>query len=187
MKHLVLCTMLAAALSFAGAVRGTPFTRLLMLTSDAQRQRLSPEVFDVLQLPVSIGPASLQQAADGYEWHGSAANRSDEQVLGLRLLLLVVNESGQVRGGAAWSERVEVAGYATEECAFKIPMKLKIKRSDRVVLMIEQVIGRASIWNVVKAEEALKGYVTGEAYASPEVQHVSNLFDGATLPQPRPH
>src|SRR5262245_25891223 len=70
------------------------------------RQEKPPSVsfFDVLDLPARIDEPKLAKVKDGYHLNCAVANRSNEPLLGLRLVLLIVNSDGKLRTRLNWSE-----------------------------------------------------------------------------------
>jgi hypothetical protein len=48
--------------------------------------------------------------------------------------------------------------------------------------MVEQVISRESIWEVVKAKEAFDAYARGDYSVTPVVLRVANQVDAPLLP-----
>ena len=67
--------------------------------------------------------------------------------------------------------------YGTKTLTFKTPIKFKQKDGERLVLMVEQVISRESIWEVVKAKDALEAYARGDYSVMPAVLRVANQVD----------
>ena len=67
------------------------------------------------------------------------------------------------------SESLKLDAYASKEESFRPPSRLKIGNDDRVFLVVAQVIGRESIWEVQKAKEALQAYAKGEDFSTPRV------------------
>jgi hypothetical protein len=67
---------------------------------------------------------------------------------------------------------------------FKTPIPFKPKGGDRLVLMLEQTISRESIWDVLKAKEALAAYAKGDFSVVLTVLRVANAVDSPPmLPQ----
>ncbi len=181
--------MLSVPILLASLISGTRASTQTQRAVDTRTNLVMPEVLDLPEMPIGIEPFSLGQSTEGYDLLCSVINRSDDRVLGLGLLVLVVDEKGETRGGSKWSERIELTGLSRKESTLHLPVKLRIRSSDRVVLMVEQVIGRETIWNAAKAREALQRHVSGEAYTAPEVQQMSNRHDGkeAVPATPLPH
>lgn len=153
---------------------------------DTKRQQTFVDFFDLPDMPLRIDDATLSKIDGGYVLKCSAVNRSDEQLFGLGLVMLIFDSSGQPRGGVGLMQRAPLASYASKEFSFELPLKLKVKADDHVALIVEQVIGRETIWRVLKAEDALKAYLTTGQYVIPEVKQVSNQFDGVRLPLDMP-
>lgn len=60
---------------------------------------------------------------------------------------------------------------------FRSPIRLKLKAGYRLELMLEQVVGEESIWEVAKARDVLEAYVSGDYSVMPQVLRVSNQVD----------
>lgn len=163
------------------------FVSLVLLTSlpvatgnarpeNTKTQTITIDFFDVPDAPISFNDTALRRTPHSCVLKFSAFNRTDEKLLGVRLILLILDLSGKLRHRVGMWERVELAGYSIKEFSFELP-KLKVKDDERAVLEVEQVIGPESIWTIIKAEDALKAYAAGEQYILPEVRRVSNHID----------
>lgn len=149
-----------------------------------QSEEISVEVFQVLELPLSVHEASLTKSAKSYFLRVALGNSSDERVIGLRYSLATINANNEVRVIANRSEGFSLAGYATRTLTFKTPIRFKSKDGERLILMLEQVVSRESIWEVVKAKEALEIYASGDYSVKPAVLRVANQVDAP--PDARP-
>lgn len=150
----------------------------------SQTEEISVEVFQVLELPLSVHEASLTKSAKAYFLKLALGNSSDERVIGLRYSLATIDAKNEVHLIANRSEGFSLAGYATKTLIFKTPIKFKARDGERFVLMLEQVVSRESIWEVVKAKEALETYASGDYSLKPGVLHVANQVDAP--PDARP-
>ena len=148
----------------------------------AEQRNIAVESFQVLELPVNITNVSLVETDKGYLLKCSLANSSDSEILGLRYLLLLVDSNNVVRSAIARSEGFKLAGYAIKNLTFRNPLKLKLKSGARLELMLEQVVGYESIWDVLKARQALEAYSSGDYSMMPQVLHSSNQVDAPLLP-----
>lgn len=154
------------------------------LQTAPEQRNIAVESFQVLELPVNITNVSLLETDKGYLLKCSLANSSDSEILGLRYLLLLVDSNNVVRSAIARSEGFKLAGYAIKNLTFRNPLKLKLKRGARLELMLEQVVGYESIWDVLKARQALEAYSSGDYSMMPQVLRSSNQVD-APLRTPR--
>jgi hypothetical protein len=75
------------------------------------------------------------------------------------------------------TEGFAIPAYGTKTLTFKTPIKLRQRDGERFILMIEQVVSRESIWEVVKAKEAVESYARGDFSAAPTVLRVPNQVD----------
>ena len=135
------------------------------------------DVFQVDSLPLGISNASLERTKTGGSLKLSVSNSSDEQILGIRYWLFVVDSDNKVRRAVDQSESLKLNAYSAKTVSFSAPLRLKIGSDDRVFLVVAQVIGRESIWAVRQAREALQDYVKGDGYTMPSVLRVLNQVD----------
>ena len=135
------------------------------------------EVFQVLDLPLSIHEASLTKNERGHFLQLSLSNSSDLKILGLRYSIVSVDAQGQVQIRVNRTEGFSLPAYGMKTLAFKTPIKLKLKDGERLLMMIEQVISRESIWEVVKAKDAIEAYARGDFSVAPNVMRVTNQVD----------
>ena len=136
------------------------------------------EVFQVLDLPLNVHEASLTKSERGlYVLKLSLANSGELKIIGLRYSLGLIDSRNQLQPLANRTEGFSVPAYGMKALTFKTPIKLKQKGGERLVLMIEQVISRESIWEVVKAKDALEAYARGDYSVMPTVLRVANQVD----------
>ena len=143
---------------------------------------LAVEVFQVLDLPVSVHEASLVKAERGYLVRLAVGNSSEVKIVGLRYSLVAVDSKNQIQPLLNRTEGFALPAYATKSFTFKTPFKLKSTGDERVVLMLEQVISREWIWEVVKAKDALESYARGDYSVMPVVLRVGNQVDAPMTP-----
>lgn len=136
------------------------------------------EVFQVLDLPLSIHQASLTKSERGGHFlQLSLSNSSDLKILGLRYSLASIDARNEVQIRVNRTEGFSLPAYDMKTLTFKTPIRLKQKDGERFLLMIEQVISRESIWEVVKAKDALEAYARGDFSLVPSVLRVANQVD----------
>ena len=143
-----------------------------------QSDALPVEVFQVLDLPVNVHEASLTKNDRGFYFLKlSLANSSELKIIGLRYSLAMIDSRDQVQALVNRTEGFALPGYGMKTLTFKSPLKFKQKDGERLLLMIEQVISHESIWEVVKAKEALEAYARGDYSVTPTVLRVANQVD----------
>ena len=135
------------------------------------------EVFQVLDLPLSVHEANLTKSERGQFLQLSLSNSSDLKILGLRYSIVSVDAQGQVQIRVNRTEGFSLPAYGMKTLTFKTPIKLKLKDGERLLMMIEQVISRESIWEVVKAKDAIEAYARGDFSVVPSVMRVTNQVD----------
>ena len=140
-------------------------------------ETLPIEVFQVYELPLNVHEAALTKSERGFVLKLSVGNSSDLRMLGLRYSLASIDARNQVRVLVNRSEGFSIPAYGTKTLTFKTPIKLKQKDGARFLLMVEQVISRESIWEVVKAKDALEAYARGDYSVVPTVLRVANQVD----------
>ena len=148
----------------------------------AEPQDVFIDSLQISELPLAFSRVSLTKIKGEFVLKLTAANSSNEELLGVRYWLLAIDSNNKVRSTADESESLKLDAYASKEASFRPPSRLKIGNDDRVFLVVAQVIGRESIWEVQKAKEALQAYAKGEDFSTPRVLRVMNQVDSQ---QPR--
>ena len=155
----------------------------LMTAPAGARAQTPPEFsrpvlfFDVLDLPARIDEPKLKKNANQYVLSCALANRSGEQLVGLRLTLMVVESSGKVRTRISWNEAATVPAYSIKTFEFNPIIKGEISNSATLFLGIDEVIGRETIWRTVDADKLLRAYARGQHDLIPKVQTLINKVD----------
>jgi len=143
----------------------------------SQEQPRSVLFFDVLDLPARIDEPKLQKKSNQYVLSCALANRSGEQLVGLRLTLLIVEASGKVRTRMSWNEAATVPAYSIKTFEFNPTIKGEISNGATLFLGVDEVIGRETIWRTVDADKLLRAYARGQHDLIPKVQTLVNKFD----------
>jgi hypothetical protein len=152
--------------------------RLCASNNVPQSGELPVEVFQILDLPLNVHEASLaKNERGGYLLKLSLANSSELKLIGLRYSLALIDSRNQVQPLVNRTEGFSLPGYGMKTLTFKSLIKFKQKDGERLLFMIEQVISRESIWEVVKAKEALEAYASGDYSFTPAVLRVANQVD----------
>lgn len=139
-------------------------------------QVASVEVFQVIELPLSIRDVELLKTKNGYQLRGVLSNNTETQMIGLKysLVQLDVNEKRVV------SNRIEgfkLAAYSSSEVTLESPFQLQWREGARFILMLEQAFTTHDIWEVLKASEALDAYISADFSVVPRVIHAPNHTD----------
>ena len=142
-----------------------------------QSSDLSVEVFQVLDLPLSVHEASLVKTDKGFFVKLSLGNNTELKLIGLRYSLVTINSKNELQFIANRVEGFNLPPYATKTTTFKTPLKFKAKDDERLALMVEQVVSPESIWEVVKAKDAFEAYARGDFSVVPVVLRVANQVD----------
>jgi hypothetical protein len=149
-----------------------------------QSANLPIEIFQVLELPVSVHEALLVKTEKGYLLRVALSNSTESKMMGLRYSLSMIDANNTAVPIANRIEGYSLAPYAMKSFTFKTPIPFKPKGGDRLVLMLEQTISRESIWDVLKAKEALAAYAKGDFSVVLTVLRVANAVDSPPmLPQ----
>ena len=146
-----------------------------------QSDALSIEVFQVLDLPINVHQASLTKTERGQFLQLSLGNSSDVKIIGLRYSLVSIDARNEVQIRVNRTEGFSAPAYDMKTLTFKTPIKLKQKDGERLLLMIEQVISRESIWEVVKAKDTIEAYARGNFSVVPTVLRVANQVDAPPM------
>jgi hypothetical protein len=142
-----------------------------------QSPELAVEVFQVLDLPLVVYEASLVKPDKSFLLRLSLGNSSEVKLVGLRYSLATIDSNNETRLLSNRIEGFSLPAYGTKTVTFKTPLKLKQKSGERLVVMVEQVISRETIWEVIKAKEALEAYGRGDYSVRPAVLRVANSVD----------
>ena len=165
---------------------GVSFAPLHLCVKPAvtQSDERSVEVFQVLELPLSVHEAALVKSEKkGYSLKLALGNSSEVRIIGLRYSLISIDSKSQAQPIVNRTEGFSLAPYTTKTLTFTSPIRLKPRDGERLVIMLEQVISRESIWEVVKAKDAFDAYARGDYSVTPSVLRVSNHVDA---PSPGP-
>jgi len=135
------------------------------------------EVFQILELPVTITDTVLVKTKTGYFLKCSLSNGSESRQLGLRYSLAVIDSMNVTKSIVTRNEGFRLAGYQAKSFTFKTPIKLNLKGDERLVLMLDQVVGTYYVWDVLNSKEALAAYTAGDFSIIPRVLRVSNQVD----------
>jgi hypothetical protein len=133
--------------------------------------------FDVQDLPARIDEPRLSKRGKDFVLDCAVANRSSEQLLGIRFILLVIDPTGKLRSRIAWIEPAELAMYSIKTFAFHPPTTGEMRKSDQLFLVIDETIGRETIWRAAGAEKALRAYSRGQHDLMPAVRAFANKYD----------
>ena len=133
--------------------------------------------FDVSDLPARIDEPSLRKNDKKFGLDCAVANRSGEQLLGIRLILMVIDPAGKLRSQITWSERVELAMYSIKTYAFLPEITVTLRSTDQLFLGIDEVIGRETIWRAAGSEKALRAYTRDQHDVVPTVRTFANKYD----------
>ena len=135
------------------------------------------EVVHVGQLPVAISGVELVEYAKGYQLRCSMTNNSEENLLGFRYSIVAIDASNVRTSVANRSEAWVLKPYATKRKKFESRVTASLKNQVRLILMLEQIVGTHSIWEVIKAKELLDAYASGDFSKVPAVLRVPNHVD----------
>ena len=133
--------------------------------------------FDVSDLPARIDAPKLSQSTREFTLDCAVANRSNEELLGIRLILLIVDPAGKLRGRVTWTERTDLAIYSIKTFAFHPEITGDLRKTDQIFLGVEEVFGRETIWRAAGVEKALRAYSRGQHDVVPTVRALANKYD----------
>lgn len=133
--------------------------------------------FDVSDLPARIDEPKLHKTARGYVLKGAIANRFGEQLLGVRMVLLVTELSGKLKSRVTWTEAFDLPGYSIKTFSFHPELSEAPRADDQIFLAVDEVIGHETIWRAMESEKALRAFSRGRHDVMPVVRTVANKFD----------
>jgi len=157
--------------------------RLCVKSDPSQVIAHSVEVFQVLDLPLTVHEASLVKSERGYLVKLAVGNSSEVKLVGLRYSLVTIDSKNQMQLRVNRTEGFAVPAYASKTLTFKTPIRIKPKDDERFVLMVEQVVSPEWIWEVVKAKDALEAYSRGDYSVMPTVMRMVNQVDAPFTPR----
>ena len=159
------------------------FAPLRLCAGTLPQDSLAVDVLQVLDLPISVHEAVLVKVEKGYVLKLSLSNSSDLRMLGLRYSLLLIDLKNRALPLVNRTEGIALPAYEKKSLTFKTPIRFSAKYEPRLVLMLEQVVSRESIWEVVKAKDALDSYARGDYSVIPTVLRVANQVDAPPAEQ----
>ena len=140
--------------------------------------------FEVLDLPARIDEPKLEKKTNQYVLSCALANRSGEQLVGLRLTLLVVESNGKVRTRISWNEAATVPAYPIKTFELTPIIRDEPGKSATLFLGIDEVIGRETIWRTVDSDKLLRSYARRQHDLIPKVQSLANKVDPPRVAAP---
>ena len=161
--------------SFSAPLR--PPLRLCVKDLPAQSEELAVEVFQVVDLPLTVHEAALTKTDKSFFLKLALGNSLELKMIGLRYSLVTINAKNELHFIANRVEGFSLPAYATKTVTFKTPLKFKVKDGERLAVMVEQVVSRETIWEVVKAKDAFEAYARGDYSVVPVVLRVANQVD----------
>src|ERR1044072_5091603 len=143
----------------------------------------SVQVFQVLDLPLTVHEASLVKSERGYLVKLAVGNSAEVKLVGLRYSLVRIDSRNQMQLLVNRNEGFALPPYASKTMTFKTPVRFKPRDGERLVMMVEQVMSPEWIWDVVKAKEALEAYARGDYSVMPTVMKMLNQVDAPFTPR----
>jgi hypothetical protein len=135
------------------------------------------EVMPVPELPLNIHEATLVKRDKGYVLKCRFSSSADAALIGMRYSLTSIDPLTGARPLTNRIEGFELAAFETKTLTFPTSIRFQPADGSRLVLMLEQVVSRDSIWEVIKAKDVLEGYVKGDYSVQPHVLRVANQVD----------
>jgi len=152
-------------------------------TKTPVRREFAADVFAVPDLPLGVQDAVLIKTDKGLLLRCQLSNNSEEEMTGMRYELVVEQSNEEPRYVFNRSEGFKLKPYESRIVTFQTPLRLALKREQRIVLMPNQAVGAHSIWEVVKARDALHAYLSGDYSVVPTVIRVANQIDAPITPR----
>jgi hypothetical protein len=141
-----------------------------------QTREIAVEVIPVIEFPLNLHEAALVKSEKGYALKCRFSSNADVTLIGIRYALTVIEPVTGARPLTTRIEGFEIAPYDSKTLTFPTPIRFR-QTDSRLVLMLEQVVSRESIWEVIKAKDVLEGYVKGDYSIQPHVLRVANQVD----------
>ena len=153
------------------------FAPLRLCASPVQSEELAVEVFQIVDLPLTVHEAALTKTDKGVFLKLALGNSLDLKLIGLRYSLVTINSKNELHFIANRVEGFSLPAYESKTVTFKTPLRFKAKDGERLAVMVEQVVSPESIWEVVKAKDAFEAYARGDYSVVPVVLRVANQVD----------
>ena len=139
---------------------------------------LPVEVFQVIDLPLNVHEAVLTAKGLDYVVRLRVSNESASELRGIRYVLKPIDPNRGVLNGMNPTEAFVLPAHESQTITLKGGrLRAWANRRFRFVLMVEQVISADSIWEVIKAKDALETYLKGDYTVQPKVIRVANAVD----------
>ena len=139
---------------------------------------VAAEVILVPELPLNVHEAALVKTDKGYFLKCRFSSTADVPLIGMRYSLTVIEPiTGAARPVTNRIEGFDLPSYSSKTLTFATPIKFHQTDGSRLVLMLEQVVSRESIWEVIKAKDVLECYIKGDYSIEPHVLRVANQVD----------
>jgi hypothetical protein len=142
-----------------------------------QPREIAIEVIPVIDFPLNLHEAVLVKSDKGYALKCRFSSNADVPLIGLRYSLTLIEAVTGARPLTNRIEGFEIDPYDTKTLTFPTPIRFRQTDGSRLVLMLEQVVSKESIWEVIKAKDVLDGYVKGDYSIQPHVLRVANQVD----------
>ena len=143
----------------------------------AQSREIAAEVIPVPELPLNVHEAALVKTEKGYVLKCRFSSNADVSLIGLRYSLTAIDPVNGARPITNRIEGFDIPAYGTKTSTFTTPIRFQRTDGCRLVLMLEQVLSRESIWEVIKAKDVLEAYIKGDYSLQPHVLRVANQVD----------
>ena len=105
-----------------------------------QSREFAAEVFEVPGLPVGVQQAALVKTEKGVFLRCQLSNNSDEDMTGMRFALVIEQPYESPRVVFNRSEGFKLKPYETQKVTFQTPLRVTLKRGQRIVLMPDQAV-----------------------------------------------
>jgi hypothetical protein len=142
-----------------------------------QTRDIAVEVIPVIEFPLNLHEATLVKSEKGYALKCRFSSNVNVPLIGIRYSLTSIEPVTGARPLTNKIEGFEIAAYGTKTLTFPTPIRFRQAEGSRLVLMLEQVVSKESIWEVIKAKDVLEGYVNGDYSIQPHVLRVANQVD----------
>jgi hypothetical protein len=156
---------------------GTVSSPAQQAAKKTQTRDIPVEVIPVIEFPLTLHEAALVKTEKGYVLKCRFSSNADVALIGIRYSLTLIEPLAGARPLTNRIEGFEIAAYDSKTLTFPTPIRFRQIDGSRVVLMLEQVVSRESIWEVIRAKDVLEGYVKGDYSIQPHVLQVANQVD----------
>ena len=129
---------------------------------DKNARRIPARALALPKMPVTLDQVTATGVGKEIVLTYSVINKTGGQLTSIEVEVFIVDQSGNIKGGAGWGRNVDLAANSTED--FSVVLQNKIDSEDRLVVAAAKATGQAGTFEVEAAElvDAVKAQIANE-------------------------